>query len=192
MDPFNKVTIGWSSQDIENILRRVTRKNGRYTVVGGRCAGRNPPSVLGSIQLYGLPAPPAGGTRRLFALSPCGSAVSPLPHGVLAPDRGSQHLPGEVSFLSGADALAPRLSASQPCSVDGVSSDPHGPGSRPPAHRPRGKREGGVYKATGSPRNPWHAPRSYPSCRGRRLCRCCSPSRYRTSTRSTSPHPCTT
>ena len=92
----------------------------------GRCAGRNPPSVLSGIRLYGLPAPPAGGYRRLFALSPCGSAVSAQPPGVLAPDRGSQHLPGEVSFLSGADALASRLAASQPCSVDGVSSDPLG------------------------------------------------------------------
>ena len=111
--------------------------------MGGRCAGRNPPSVLGGIQLYGLPAPPAGGTRRLFALSPRGSAVSTQPPGVLAPDRGSQHLPGEVPFLSGADALAPRLAASRPCSVDGVSSDPYGPGGRSPAHRPRDKEETG-------------------------------------------------
>ena len=97
-----------------------------YCSIVGRCAGRNPPSVLSGIRLYGLPAPPAGGYRRLFALSPCGSAVSAQPPGVLAPDRGSQHLPGEVSFLSGADALASRLAASQPCSVDGVSSDPLG------------------------------------------------------------------
>ena len=117
----------------------------------GRCAGRNPPSVLGGIQLYGLPAPPAGGTRRLFALSPRGSAVSTLPPGVLAPDRGSQHLPGEVPFLSGADALAPRLAASRPCLVDGVSSDPCGPGGRSPAHRPRDKGETGSISLPDAP-----------------------------------------
>ena len=36
----------------------------------GRCPGRNPPSVLGGIQLNGLPASQAGHRRRLFALSP--------------------------------------------------------------------------------------------------------------------------
>jgi len=36
----------------------------------GRCAGRNPSSVRGGIQLYGLPASQAGHPRRLFALPP--------------------------------------------------------------------------------------------------------------------------
>ena len=45
----------------------------------GWCAGCNPSSVMCGIQLCGLPAPPAGGIRRLFALAPCGSAVSPKP-----------------------------------------------------------------------------------------------------------------
>ena len=135
---------------------------------GGRCAGNNPPSVLSGIRLYGLPAPPAGGYRRLFALSPCGSAVSAQPPGVLAPDRGSPHLPGEVSFLSGADALASRLAASQPCSVDGVSSDPRG-ARQPPTGSPtvrQMKMEG--YKPTGSPRTRLSGPLIAPSCMGRR------------------------
>ena len=124
------------------------REYGRNTFVGGWCAGRNSPSVLGGILLYGLPAPPAGGIRRLFALSPCGSVVSPLPYSVLVPDRESSHLPREVSFLSGADALAPRLTASQSCTVDEVSSDPYGPGSHPPAHQPLGHIYRGPYKGS--------------------------------------------
>lgn len=45
---------------------------------------------FGSIQLCGLPAPPVGGYRRLFALAPCGLVVSPSPigdlilHGIIA------------------------------------------------------------------------------------------------------------
>ena len=47
---------------------------------GGRCAGRNPPSVLSGIQLYGLP----GSSRRqsqdpYSPFHPAGSAVSPDP-----------------------------------------------------------------------------------------------------------------
>ena len=46
----------------------------------GRCAGRNPPSVLSGIQLYGLP----GSSRRRSSdpyspFHPAGSAVSPKP-----------------------------------------------------------------------------------------------------------------
>ena len=42
----------------------------RTRKIGDRCPGRNPPSVLGGIQLNGQPAPQAGHLRRLFALSP--------------------------------------------------------------------------------------------------------------------------
>ncbi len=51
----------------------------------------------------GYPRPLAGGYRRLFALAPCGSVVSPRPV-ASSPSKGSS-LPREVSFLSVARGL---------------------------------------------------------------------------------------
>ena len=55
--------------------------DGDVRLARGWCAGRNPPSVRDGIQLYGLPASRTETHRRLFALSPCRSAVSTLPSG---------------------------------------------------------------------------------------------------------------
>ena len=110
----------------------------------GRCAGRNPPSVLGGIRLYGLPAPPAGGIGAYSPFHPAGRPSQPFAR-ASSTLTGSHRLHGEVTFLSVADALAPRLTAPQPCTVDGVSSDLTA--RRPPTGSPtKGEEAGEKYK----------------------------------------------
>ena len=50
-----------------------------YYTINGWCASHNPSSVLGDIQLNGLPASLTEIHRRLFALSPRRTAVSSFP-----------------------------------------------------------------------------------------------------------------
>ena len=84
----------------------------------------------------GYPGPPAGHHRTpIRPFTPLGRPSHPI-QGRPQPYTGIIAVPLEVSFLSVARALALRLAASRSCAVDGVSSG-HGPGSRPPAHRPR-------------------------------------------------------
>jgi len=84
------------------------------------------------IQLNGLPAPPAEIHRRLFALSPCRSAVSPLPPGILndltrfivlspngrsvsAPEpRLSPHVFAGVAVLHGGRSFLKRIGVRKP------------------------------------------------------------------------------
>lgn len=99
----------------------------------GWCVGCNPSSVLGSIQLSGLPAPPAAGHRRLFALAPRGSAVSPQPSASSPSAESSSSHRWTSRFCSVARSLPRRLAAPRRCMVDGVSSAPDwGPSA---AHR---------------------------------------------------------
>ena len=120
------------------------RKNGRYSVEGGRCAGRNSSSVLGGIRLNGLPASQAGAHRRLFALSPCGATVSPNPTASSTPPQRVTAIHRRGSRLCfGARALALRLTASQSCLVDGVSSSPEA--WKPPTGSPTKMEMGGVH-----------------------------------------------
>ncbi len=76
------------------------------------CAGRSPPSVLGGIQLSGLPWSPAGPSSTTFGLAPHGSAVSSRSPPT---SRSPHHRPRWAGsrFCSGADPLGSRLSA--PC-----------------------------------------------------------------------------
>jgi len=101
-------------------------ENGWFSVEGGWCVGRNPSFVLGSIRLSGQPAPLAAVHRRLFALAPRGTAVSPQPPASSSSAESSSSDRWTSRFCSVARALAPRLTASRCCLVDGVSSAPFG------------------------------------------------------------------
>lgn len=83
--------------------------------------------------------------RRLFALTPCRSAVSPFRLNFLDDMGGNgmsshSHKLSFVSFLicCQGSRLAP-LRTLQGCMVDGVSSTPRGVESRPPTHQPQQK-----------------------------------------------------
>ena len=90
------------------------------------------------IQLNGLPASPTETHRRLFALPPCRSAVSPLPSSIL---NDLAHIivlsRMDVPFLLWSqDSRLASLRALQFCAVGGVSSNACAFESRPPAHQP--------------------------------------------------------
>ena len=90
------------------------------------------------IELNGLPASPTEIHRRLFALPPCRSAVSPLPSSILNDLARIIVLSRmDVPFLlwSQDPRLVP-LRALQFCAVGGVSSNACAFESRPPAHQP--------------------------------------------------------
>jgi hypothetical protein len=73
----------------------------------GWCVGSNPPFVVCGIRLIGLPAPPVEGHQRLFALSTCRTAVSPLPPELVGTMRASFFgVWGTCRFCSVAKALA--------------------------------------------------------------------------------------
>ena len=104
--------------------RRISEEIWWVSVRNGWCVGRNPSFVLGSIRLSGLPAPPAAVHRRLFALAPRGTAVSPRPPASSSSAESSSPHRWTSRFCSVAGTLAPRLTASRCCLVDGVSSAP--------------------------------------------------------------------
>jgi hypothetical protein len=59
--------------DVRNLLLSVV-------IIWAWCVGCNPPFVVCGIRLIGLPAPLVDCHQRLFALSTCRTAVSPLPN----------------------------------------------------------------------------------------------------------------
>ena len=82
----------------------------------------------------GYPRPLQEGYGAYSPLHPAGQSSQPRPWRPQPPRHHS--LPREVPFLSVARTLALQLTLSQPCMVDGVSSDQR-PGSHPPAHQPK-------------------------------------------------------
>ena len=94
----------------------------------GWCAGRNPPSVLDGIQLNGLPASCTVTHRRLFALPPRRTAVSPFPPSLLG-DLARLNVTGLVDvpflFWSQGSHLTPCGIADRV--VNGVSSNTTSP-----------------------------------------------------------------
>ena len=85
---------------------------------------RNPSSVLGGIQLNGLPASRTVIHRRLFALSPRRTAVSPFPPSLLG-DLARLTVTGwvDVPFLFWSQGSRPTPCGVADCVVDGVSSN---------------------------------------------------------------------
>ena len=111
----------------------------------GWCAGCNPSSVLDGIRLYGLPASPTETHRRLFALPPRRTAVSPFPseptRRLNTPQR--HRLSGRIVSVP-EPGLSPH--ALRRCGLCGGRSFPRHPqpvlgaevvsDSHPPAHQP--------------------------------------------------------
>ena len=102
----------------------------------GRCAGRNPPSVHGGIQLYGLPGSQAGHLRPLFALSPRWVGRLTRSKGVLSPTQASSQCPWR-SRLCPLPGVSPYASRRRGPARWMEFPQAMRPGSRPPAHRPR-------------------------------------------------------
>jgi hypothetical protein len=120
--------------DVRNLLLSVV-------IIRAWCVGCNPPFVVCGIRLIGLPAPLVDCHQRLFALSTCRTAVSPLPnqHGrhFRMPHPLKRRL--DVSFLLRCQGsrLTP-LKGIAILHVGGVSSDPNfwvrKPHTNSPAH----------------------------------------------------------
>ncbi len=94
------------------------------------CAGHSPPSVLGGIQLSGLPWSPAGVSSTTFGLAPRGSAVSSRS----PPTSRSPHhrMMGRVSFLFWSrPSQAASLDAARPAAREELPQEI--PVARPPA-----------------------------------------------------------
>jgi len=84
----------------------VLLENSRHSVLGGWCAGRNPPFVFDGIQLYGLPASPA---EIIDAYSPFHPAGQPFHRIQPHPQRLNTHHPHPTVGRS-VSAPEPRLS----------------------------------------------------------------------------------
>ena len=102
------------------------------------CVGCNPPSVVCGIRLIGLPAPLVDYHQRLFALSTCRTAVSPLPLGIVGIMHASSSLAQvDVSFLLRCQGsrLTP-LEGIAILRVGGVSSNPNFGARKPHTNSP--------------------------------------------------------
>jgi len=106
--------------------------------LGGWCAGRNPPFVSRRHSAERATRASHSTHRRLLALSPRRTAVSPLPPSLLG-DL-ARHIVTDlvgVSFLFRSRGSRPTPCGVAGCAVGGVSSGRKWPESHPPAHQPK-------------------------------------------------------